>query len=50
MKAFERFVLIISVVSLIAAIAILIIQWKKDSDIWRSIKNAIAEKELLKLN
>lgn len=50
MKIFERFLLVVSIISLIAAIAILVIQWKKDSDIWRSIKTAIAEKELLKLN
>ena len=50
MKAFERFVLILSLITLLATIAVLVLQWKKDSDIWRSIKRAIEEKEILKLN
>ena len=50
MKTFERIILIISVLTLIAAITVLVIQWKKDSDLWRSIKRAIVDKEILKLN
>ena len=49
MKRFERFFFIISVLCMIAAVAIVVIQWKKDSDVWRSLKRAAIEKELFKL-
>ena len=48
-KRFERFFFTISVLCMIAAVAIVVIQWKKDSDVWRSLKRAAIEKELFKL-
>lgn len=50
MRAFERFVLVLSLITLTATIAVLVLQWKKDSDVWKSIKRAIDEREILKLN
>lgn len=49
MKFWQKFLVLIAVITLISTIAILIIEWKKDSALWRSIKKAIAEKDLLRL-
>lgn len=49
MKTFERILLIFSLLALTATIVFVVIQWKKDSDLWRSLKLAVAKSELLNL-
>lgn len=49
MKTFERILLVFSLLALITAVLFVVIQWKKDSDLWRSLKLAVAKSELLNL-
>ena len=49
MKFFERLLFMTTIITLLCTIAILIIQWRKDSAVWRSIKQAAESRELFKL-
>ncbi len=48
MKFWTKFAFVITLIALISTIAILINEWRKDSAVWRSIKKAALEKELIR--
>ena len=41
MKTLGKLIMIVSIITLLASIAILIIEWKKDSDLWHSVKGNV---------
>lgn len=41
MKTLGKLIMIISIIALLTSIAILIIEWKKDSDLWQSLKGNV---------
>ncbi len=49
MKTWEKIMFVFTTLALIGAVAIIVIEWKKDSDVWRSLKKAALERDLLKL-
>lgn len=41
MKTLGKIIMIVSIIALLISITMLIIEWKKDSDLWHSVKGTV---------
>ncbi|MBQ2966947.1 MAG: hypothetical protein IJE10_02340 [Clostridia bacterium] len=49
MKVLERILAVVSILAIIAVIITLVFQWKKDGEIWRTIKTMLPQKKIVDL-
>ncbi len=49
MKTLERILAIVSIIAIVAVIVTLVIQWRKDGDLWRALKSKFSHKKMMNL-
>lgn len=47
MKCMGKFLLVLSMVTVVGTVVILMNEWRKNSRVWRSLKQAALERELI---